>query len=312
MRGIRAAASIVCLGAWAGCTFEGPSAGGPREDAPQADAPAPDAPAPDAPYAPACMTDPSYSNNGEHRYKVIPRDVDYDTAIDACGADGAHLAVIDSSEENDYLRARLGANDAWIGLDDLTVDGTFRWITGATGAFRRFPGGEPNDYNGEDCTLLQSGGSWNDAGCEYERRPVCECDPAYRPPPTPLCRTAATGFVLESGRRLFPRTTPRTWQEAEDDCRSIGAHLVVVADADENDEVDGRFSDPIWIGYTDAASEGQFTWVTSSPSTFHRWTSGTPTNDLADCAVLQSSGTWLDVPCGDSHAYACECDPAPP
>jgi len=308
MRAIRAAAaaaSIACAGAAAGCAFRSPSH---SDDTPQPDAPEPDAPPPPL----TCMTDPSYSDHGGHRYKVIAQDVDYDSAIDLCAADRAHLAVIDSAEENDYLKAGSNQNGAWIGLDDLTVEDAFRWITGSQSAFRAFPVGEPNNYQSQDCTLLFDNGQWDDGGCEYLRRPICECEPGYQPPPIPLCRTLPSGFVLQSGRRLFPRTMPRTWADAEADCQSIGAHLLVVGDLDENTETDLRFSGAMWIGYTDAANEGQFRWVDGSASSFNRWIGGTPTNDQADCTLLQDSGTWVDAACGESHPYVCECAAAPP
>ena len=298
---------------WLGCRFSGPppATGDDGDDGPAN--PAPDASAdavPDA-YVPACMTDPSYSNNGPHRYKAYAQGTDYDTAIDRCAADGAHLVVVDSMVENEYLRTLI-TNDAWIGLDDLTTEGTFRWVTGATSAFRRFIGTEPNNAGGEDCTYLRDDGTWNDTGCEDSKRPLCECDPTYRPPPMPLCRTLANGHETRNGRRYFPRTTPATWGAAEADCQAIGAHLVTIGDADENDDLDLRFFGPYWIGYTDAVTEGQFQWNDGSPSTFHRWVAGAPNNDGQDCTVLQDFGSWADQPCGDMHPYVCECAPAPP
>jgi hypothetical protein len=311
MLGIRtAAASLACAGAWSGCSFESPKAAPDAPPGEDAGVLEPDAP-PDAAFVPACMTDPTYANNGAHRYKVVPRDVDYDGAIDACAADGAHLAVVDSAAENQYLASLATTAGAWIGLDDLTVEGTFRWLAPSPAGFRAFPTGEPNNYFGEDCTLIVSNGTWNDAGCEYPRRPICECEPAYRPPPTPLCRTLQGGFQLQSGRRLFPRPMARTWQAAEDDCRAIGAHLLVIGDGDENGEMDLRFG-PIWIGYSDLAAEGKFEWVDGSPATYHRFGAAPPANDGLDCAVLQDFGGWANVACGESRPYVCECDPAAP
>jgi hypothetical protein len=301
------AASLACLGAWSGCSF-----GAPRlpasEDAPQLD---PDAP-PDAPYVPACMTDPSYSNNGGHRYKRLAQDTSYDTAIDRCAADGAHLAVVDDLTENNYLRG-LHTADMWIGFDDLTEENVFRWITGATSTFTAWSTNEPNDNGVEDCTYLRPNGTWNDTSCGDQKRPICECDPSYRPPPTPACRTATSGFSIVRGRRYFVRTTPATWQQAKADCESIGAHLLVIGDADENTELDMLLAGPTWLGYTDAAIEGTFRWVNDAPSPYNRWPGSTaPQNDTLDCAVFQDTGSWADAACSDLHRYACECDPLPP
>jgi len=309
MRVIRATiAAIACLGAGAGCSFRAPGAG--ADASAGADAPAADAPGSDAPFMPACLTDPSYSNSGTHRYKVITQSLEYDAAIDRCAADGAHLAVVETQSENTYLAGRIGGN-TWIGFDDLTQEGAFRWITGAAMTFDGWSIGEPNDSGIEDCTYLRTNRTWNDASCAQLLPAICECDPEYRPPATPACRTAAGGFVIQLGRRYFARAA-QTWSQAEADCAAIGAHLTAIGDGDENTTLDASLSGAHWIGYTDAAVEGTFRWSNGATSAFDSWGGGAPANDLADCTVLQDAGTWLDLSCEESHPYVCECDPAPP
>jgi hypothetical protein len=311
MRGLcTAATAVACLGA-ASCTFRSPS-GGP-DDAPPASIDAD--PGTDGPPAmQACLTDSSYAATAgtDHRYKYLPQDADYDTAIDRCAADGAHLAVIDSVAENTHVRS-LGTGDLWIGFNDLAEEAAFRWITGASSSFTRWGGGEPNDNNTEDCTYLRGDGMWNDTACEELKRPVCECDPAYHPPATPACRTATEGFTLRHGRRFFVRAAPKTWAQAQADCESIGAYLMVVVDDDENLDLNNLLTGPAWLGFSDRATEGTFRWVNGSPSPYNRWLNNTvPQNDTLDCAVLQDAGTWGNVDCNDTSIYACECDPAPP
>lgn len=313
MRGTGALVAWLAYLAGPGCGFTAPR--GVPEDAP-GDAAPDDGPAdapPDAPDVPACVDDPSYTTHGGtgHRYKALSGNTIYDTAIDRCAADGAHLAVVDTAAENAYLAGFI-TNEAWIGFDDLTEEGVFRWITGAPTDFIGFTGDEPNDANGEDCTYLRPNGTWNDIGCEDNKRPLCECAPAYQAPPTPACRTATTGFIERSGRRVFARPA-MTWQEAKADCEAIGAHLLVIGDATENTEMDGALTAPHWIGYTDAVTEGTFRWVNGAPSTYNSWPGSTaPAEDDLDCAVLQDGGAWASVDCGETHLSACECDPLPP
>lgn len=313
MRGTRAAA-LACLGAWAACSFKspGPSAGGGNGDSTTPDA----GPAePDAPPLPPCASDATYQNDPTtgRRYKVLAQGANYDTAIDRCATDGAHLAVVDSAAENTFLAGILttsGGGEAWIGFDDLTVEGMYKWVTGAAGV-NLYGGGEPNNVNNEDCTALRTSGQWHDVGCEEQRRPACECDPSYRPPPTPACRTATTGFIERSGRRVFLGPAA-TWTDAKAACDAMGAHLLVISDVGENTEMDQSINGAHWIGYTDAVQDGAFVWVNGATSTYQRFNNGVPLDDNADCVVLQDGGAWDDIACSDPRPYACECDPLPP
>src|SRR5437762_1216069 len=74
---------------------------------------------------PACMTNPAYSNGPSgstgHRYRK-KNGTHYDGAIDTCAADGAHLVVIDTAAENDFVKG-FANTDVWIGYDDLTTEG---------------------------------------------------------------------------------------------------------------------------------------------------------------------------------------------
>jgi Lectin C-type domain len=310
MRGawIAAAVSIAC----SACRFDLPSAtrDGPAKDSPgngSADAPA---------VAPRCMTDASYQANSAtgHRYKVLSQSVNYDTAIDQCAADGAHLAVVNDTAENTALTSILtatgGGNEGWIGFDDITVEGVFKWVTGVAGV-NLYSGVEPNNDNNEDCTAMRPDGTWHDVGCESATRPLCECDPTYRPPPTPACRGMTAGSFERSGRRVF-RGPAATWDAAKAACEAMGAHLLVIGDLAENEEMDQSLTGPHWTGYTDAEADGQFVWVNGSPATFQRFIGGVPQNATEDCVVLQDTGSWDDNGCTATFPYACECDPLPP
>lgn len=316
MRGLplrATAASLACLGAWAGCSFKSPRAGG--TDTPE-DA-APGGPGePDAGPAPLCMTEETYVPNPAtgRRYRIGPSNINYDAAIDFCAASGAHLAVVDDAAENTYLTTLFSGGEGWIGFDDLTEEGTFQWVTGSTSAFRGFRAPDPNNTNNEDCVGLRDDTSWHDAGCEDARRPLCECDPAYRPPKTPLCRTMTASSFEASGRRVFRSTANAKWADAKAACEAMGAHLLVIGDLFENAEMDAQLTNAHWIGYSDTAQEGTFLWANGAMSTYKNWGNGggVPREDDEDCAVLQDGGLWEDVECDDSNPYACECDPLPP
>ena len=93
---------------------------------------------------------------------------------------GRHLATISSSIDNTY--ARIAATDAgvsegdalWIGYNDIDSEGNFTWIDGSgEGNYTNWKTGEPNNQGTEDCAQMFGSGLWNDRGCDYTRKIVC-------------------------------------------------------------------------------------------------------------------------------------------
>ncbi|MCC6356018.1 MAG: lectin [Verrucomicrobiae bacterium] len=90
---------------------------------------------------------------------------------------GGHLVTINDSDENSWLISTfdplitLDSDSFWIGLNDVDIEGTFRWISGEPVTFLNWDAGEPNQLStSEDyCNMLNhnygSGthtGFWND------------------------------------------------------------------------------------------------------------------------------------------------------
>jgi hypothetical protein len=309
----RPAAFVIAL---CGCGFH-VSAGGtdqPSDSAQPIDAAidaAPDAFVP----LPACMTSPQYANGpGGHRYRKAAPTLNYDDAIDACHADGAHLAVINDLGENQYAMTAAAGDTQWIGFDDLTTEGIFRWITGAS-TYTNWGGSEPNDIGGhEDCAYMTSSGAWNDTDCGDTRGALCECEPGYLAPAAPKACRAMTGANVDvsAGRKYITRTSAATWAAAKADCESIGAYLAVISDLTENDNVDGNFLGDSWIGLSDQATENTFVWVNGSTDAYRQWGNGAPHGNNTGRNCVMVNVDWQDVDCTSTKQYACECDPLPP
>ncbi len=291
------------------CGFHVGAGGSMGADDTVADAPALDAPPDTATVLPACMTNAAYTGtNGTHRYRKTAN-LDHDDGLDACRADGAHLATLETQAESQFVGS-FGGGLTWIGLNDLDVEGTFRWETGPPVSYVGFTGIEPNDNGVEDCVYTNSNGSWNDSNCGASIPAICECEVGFMPPPTPACRTMGGATKLD-GRAYFIRTATKTWADAEADCAAIGAHLAVLADDEESIAVDNRFVGDSWIGMSDLAAEGNYVWVNGSASTYRKWDLLEPTDTITqNCVRLSIS--WYDTDCAQMKQYACECDPTPP
>ena len=63
----------------------------------------------------------------------------------------------------------------WIGLSDIMVEGSFRWMEShETPSYTNWGGTEPNDMDGiEDCVVKGVGG-WNDQPCEIQYYALCQ------------------------------------------------------------------------------------------------------------------------------------------
>ena len=107
------------------------------------------------------------------------------------------------------------------------------------------------------------------------------------------CQTARGGIIVStesfggSTYHLFTAdavNTPQTWAEAEAFSVSLGGHLVAINSDAENAFLFDRFGDPdpgnfgIWIGLSDATSEGHFIWSNGDPVTYTNWWPGQPDN----------------------------------
>jgi hypothetical protein len=127
--------------------------------------------------------------------------------------------------------------------------------------------------------------------------------------PQPACRTAATYNLTFGAQRYRRFTTGLNFGLALASCVAEGASVVKIDNDGENGFVDGQFNGNSWIGASDALLEGTFVWTDGLPVTYERWANNEPNNfqNAEDCAIMNNSGTWNDVPCGDDWGYLCEC-----
>ncbi|XP_029950551.1 CD209 antigen-like protein C [Salarias fasciatus] len=96
---------------------------------------------------------------------------------DDCLSRGADLTIIDSQEEQDFLR-RISKR-MWIGLTERAQKGTWRWVDGTLLNTSYWFPGEPNDDLGreENCAETNFGdvkNNWNDWPCDYQNHWICE------------------------------------------------------------------------------------------------------------------------------------------
>ncbi|XP_030607282.1 C-type lectin domain family 4 member M-like isoform X2 [Archocentrus centrarchus] len=111
-------------------------------------------------------------------YYISSTKQNWQDSRDDCLQRGASLAIINSKEEQKFIRQQQ-ETIIWIGLTDKETEGVWKWVdeTPLTGSF--WYSGEPNNYRGsdEDCVVINyynDENSWNDAVCENQNLWLCE------------------------------------------------------------------------------------------------------------------------------------------
>ncbi|XP_070998321.1 C-type lectin domain family 4 member M-like [Oncorhynchus clarkii lewisi] len=110
-------------------------------------------------------------------YYISTNEKTWDLSRKDCQARGANLVIINSREEQALIKAFN--KRAWFGLTDKEVEGTWRWVDGTPLTTSYWNKGEPNDFEGEDCALVDNTlkdpvVAWNDVPCNHKNGWICE------------------------------------------------------------------------------------------------------------------------------------------
>ena len=125
--------------------------------------------------------------------------------------------------------------------------------------------------------------------------------PSYKSLDDPMCDPTYTLM-----------TDARTWDDAEKACKAAGKQLATVRSAAQSALLlTAAAGNSVWIGGTDAASEGTWVWSPSNtPLSYTNWYSGQPDNHLGgeDCLEFNwdGGGKWNDASCTETRQYVCE------
>ena len=107
----------------------------------------------------------------------------------ACVGFGGHLASIPDDATNELVKELVNKTNftddtTWIGLNDVALEGAWKWSDGTDLVFTAWAGGQPNNWSGcwfgdcpEDCVAIDDPmigfGGWNDLECDKEHRFIC-------------------------------------------------------------------------------------------------------------------------------------------
>ncbi|XP_032440115.1 galactose-specific lectin nattectin-like [Xiphophorus hellerii] len=126
--------------------------------------------------------------------------------------------------------------------------------------------------------------------------------------------SCSPGWTRVKGRCYHVFPFGATWHRAQENCRSIQAHLASIHDYEVNNQLvrmimsAGRGHTAVWIGGNDIIWERHWRWVDGSPFNYSNWCRYEP-NNLAnqDCLQINYSRhrCWDDAQCNFRRPFIC-------
>ncbi|XP_077993990.1 macrophage mannose receptor 1-like [Glandiceps talaboti] len=253
-----------------------------------------------------------YSFNGDDESSVV----DWYSARDRCRATGGDLATIHSQEQQAYITSNLRDIQyaMWIGFNDVSWEGQFRWTDGSEVNYYRWAQGEPNGDREENCAELHFrgyGGLWNDAPCDSTAGYICQSkkDPNGFPQPVQnTCNMPNYSPHWKGCYRLIAGFYNR--DQAEDLCAVDGAQLVSIEDVYEQAYVEYHMllsGYPVWTGLSDTERKGSYKWSDGTPVLYTNWGEEEPSTGFGEgCVKMRTDGTWDDTSCFSTGSAMCK------
>ncbi|XP_070564553.1 cubilin-like [Ptychodera flava] len=131
----------------------------------------------DISYTLECPHDYEFGHGG-HCYKFTPGNSTWEEARDDC-QEHTHgeLVVIETQGELDYIRDKMANSAFWIGYNDKSEEGVWRWTDCSYSnewQLSNWAPGEPTNGVNEDCAITTEAGQWADKDCSVMYYHVCE------------------------------------------------------------------------------------------------------------------------------------------
>lgn len=153
----------------------------------------------DAACTPAYVTGPIINPWNGHRHRLLDMTYWANSLPGVAGTEHGFV-TIDSALENAWLRDALLNNiagwtpvPAFIGLSDISQEGTFVWSSGKPFTYSNWYTGEPNDQDGEDVVEMSHlHGRWNDISSAVTRAAITD---SWRS----MCGSPLAGDCYEEG-----------------------------------------------------------------------------------------------------------------
>ncbi|XP_071583171.1 LOW QUALITY PROTEIN: hepatic lectin-like [Heliangelus exortis] len=115
-----------------------------------------------------------WENFGESCYSFSTETTSWGEANQTCADQGAHLIIIDSEQEQDFLKENINST-YWLGVTDQQKEGSWVWTNGQEVTLSYFNVWKENkDRDQKNCGSIGPDGIWSDAKCSHPNLWICE------------------------------------------------------------------------------------------------------------------------------------------
>ena len=131
------------------------------------------------PDAPRCLSSYVQLAGAAHRYRVITTTAIWTAQRDACQADSpySHLVIPQNASELTAFATAEPIN-AWIGINDILLEGHYLTVLGLDPPYLPWGPGEPDNVGNQDCVdMLSATQKIATDQCSRLMPAVCECTP---------------------------------------------------------------------------------------------------------------------------------------
>ena len=125
----------------------------------------------------ADVCDPGWSYFNGFCYFTSETCTNWTTALAKCRQENSVLVDVNNNEENVYLQHLHNGEKSWLGLNDISTEGTFSWADRAAGNFTAWAKNQPNNFGEEDCVHalgVEHKYEWNDVKCSDCHQYTCK------------------------------------------------------------------------------------------------------------------------------------------
>jgi len=230
----------------------------------------------------------------QHVYARTGPSYTWEVAQTVARTAGADLVTLNDDAENSWVQSNY-TGDNWIGYYDDSNNtgqpdppGDWKWSNGEAPGYANWAGPTEPNSSMEDHATIRGDTQWNDLGGYNARRAIIEF------PDTVANADLSDPVFNPANGHIYVRTTPTTWQGAENVAKLNGHHLVTIEDEAESKFIGGTMGTG-WIGIHDNTHEGKWVWTSGQTPAFTNWNTGEPNGGTSEnCGAVYASGKWND------------------